>query len=71
VFSSYDTNASIDKSLMYEHDIIISAHGAAITHSIFVQKCTAVIQIYPEHYYPNKFFEPLIARFSANHDQHG
>lgn len=45
---------------MYEHDIIISAHGAAITHSIFVQKCTAVIQLYPEHYYPNKFFEPLI-----------
>jgi hypothetical protein len=45
---------------MYEHDIIISAHGAAITHSIFVQKCTAVIQLYPEHYYPNKLFEPLI-----------
>ena len=45
---------------MHEHDIIIGAHSAAMIHSIFIKKCTVVIQLYPEHYYPNQYFESLI-----------
>ena len=44
----------------YNNDIIIAAHGAAMTWAAFIQPCTVIIQIYPAHYYPIDFYERLI-----------
>ena len=40
--------------------IVIAAHGAAMTWSAFIKPCTVVVQLYPTHYYPIRFYEALI-----------
>jgi len=43
-------------------DLIVGAHGGAMTNTMFIQKNTVVLQLYPPHYYPNDFYEPLIEK---------
>lgn len=46
----------------HEHDIIIGAHGAAMTFSVFVRPCSVVVMVYPPHFYPIDFYEPLVEK---------
>lgn len=43
------------------HEIIVASHGAALWAAPFARKCTVVVQLYPTHYYPIRFFEVMIA----------
>lgn len=46
---------------MYKHDIILMAHGAAVTNTIFMRPCSVLVQFYSNHYYPLGFYEPMIS----------
>lgn len=47
------------------NDIIIAAHGAAMINCAFLQPGSIVVQLYPKHYYPTFFFEPLIRQVKS------
>lgn len=49
------------------HDIIIGAHGAAMTNCMFLQPGTIIIEIFPMNYFPLDFFGSLINQVSAIH----
>eukprot|EP00545_Synedropsis_sp_CCMP1620_P007627 CAMPEP_0119025186 /NCGR_PEP_ID=MMETSP1176-20130426/33303_1 /TAXON_ID=265551 /ORGANISM="Synedropsis recta cf, Strain CCMP1620" /LENGTH=423 /DNA_ID=CAMNT_0006980675 /DNA_START=114 /DNA_END=1382 /DNA_ORIENTATION=- len=49
------------------HDIIIGAHGAAMTNCMFLQPGTVVIEIFPINYYPVDFFGSLITQVASRH----
>ena len=42
------------------HEIIIGAHGTAMTNALFIRPNTIVMQLYPRNYYPHEYYEPLI-----------
>ena len=42
-------------------DLIIAAHGAALTNSVFITKGTIVLQLYPPFFYW-QFYDPLITQ---------
>merc|ERR1712166_402158 len=42
---------------MMERDLVIAAHGGAMTWGAWLGPCSVLLQIYPEHYYPVYFFE--------------
>jgi hypothetical protein len=49
------------------HDIIVGAHGAAMTNCMFLQAGTIVIEIFPMNYFPLDFFGSLITQVAAIH----
>lgn len=53
---SYDEQAMF----MREHSMIVMAHGAACTMTVFIRPCTVVIMLYPLYYYPIDFYENLV-----------
>lgn len=52
------------EQLLYwsQHDIIITGHGAAITNALMLPpgNTSAVVEIFPPHYYPTSFFGRLL-----------
>ena len=56
-------------------DVIIGAHGAVFTNSIWIREHTIVMQIYPPFYYPHYYYDSLIkiaggVSLSIYHGQH-
>lgn len=47
-------------------DVIVAAHGAALTNCAFLQPGSIVVQLYPKHYFPTFFFEPLIRQVKSH-----
>ncbi len=47
-------------SFFASHEVIVAAHGAALTWAAYVQRCTAVVVLYPPDYYPLFYFERLV-----------
>jgi hypothetical protein len=47
-------------------DVVISPHGAALTNAVFMKPRSAIVEIYPEHYYP-QFFDPLFKQVGLHH----
>ena len=43
----------------YRQDIVVIAHGAALTNAIFLRNNSAVVEIFPPHYYPIYYFGEL------------
>ena len=58
----YMEDSKFDEQISWwnEHHIILASHGAAMWAVPFAEPCTAIIQLYPEHYYPIYFYEQLI-----------
>lgn len=48
-----------------ESGVVVAAHGNAVTNSVFIRKCTVVLQIFPLNYYPVGFFGALISNSSG------
>ena len=59
---SFMEDLNFDEQAIWWHsyDIIVAAHGASFWAANFAKKCTVIIQLYPEHYYPIFFYEKLI-----------
>lgn len=49
------------------HEIIIGAHGAAMTNCLFLQPGTHIIEIFPKNYFPVDFFGSLITQVGGIH----
>ena len=55
-----DMNFDEQATFFYEHETILAAHGAAIIWAPFARPCSAIVQVYPQNYYPIGFYETLI-----------
>jgi hypothetical protein len=55
-----DMNFDEQATFFYEHETILAAHGAAIIWAPFARPCSAIVQVYPQSYYPIGFYETLI-----------
>ena len=46
---------------MHTQDLIISPHGAGLTNAVFIRPCTAVLELFPKHYFIPGYYQTLIA----------
>lgn len=47
-------------------DVIIAAHGAAMTNAVFMRRGASIVEVYPIHYYP-RIYEALCRRIAIQH----
>jgi len=45
---------------MWDHDVIVAAHGTALINAAFIRPGTIVMELFPPNYYVAGFFQPLI-----------
>ena len=45
---------------MSDHDVIVAAHGNALTNAAFIRPGSIVMELFPPNYYIVGFFQPLI-----------
>jgi hypothetical protein len=50
-----------------EHDIIVAAHGAALTNAVFVRYGTIILECFPQNYYPVKYYQSLVQQSGGIH----
>jgi hypothetical protein len=49
------------------HDVVVAAHGAAVTNLIFMRDNASVVELYPDHYYPIDFYRSLCESVGVQH----
>lgn len=49
-----------------QHDVIVLAHGAALTNAMFLRPSTIVVELFPPNYFPADFFSQLVRISGAN-----
>jgi hypothetical protein len=49
------------------HDVVVAAHGAAVTNLIFMRDNASAVEIYPDHYYPIDFYHSLCESVGVKH----
>ena len=66
VVIAYMEDMQVDEQFAFwsQHDIIVAAHGAALTNAIFLPPGggSAVIEIFPHHFYWTEFYATLLKR---------
>lgn len=50
-----------------EHDVIVAAHGAALTNAVFVRHGTIVVECFPPNYYPLEYYRGLVQQSGGIH----
>jgi hypothetical protein len=50
-----------------QQDVVVGAHGASMTNLIFLTPAAAVVEIFPEHFYPIDFYQSLSASCGVRH----
>lgn len=57
------------QQFMYWHslDVVITPHGAGVANGLFLKPNTAVVEMYPQYYYPLELFPNLLASAGIRH----